>query len=686
MIRLLVSAAALLAINAQAALGHDGLPDVTGVRLSPDGNRVVMLRPVDGALQPLIGDLESSSVFRPIRVNPRRQLLTGCDWATNHRLVCSFIKYYRADGRKMAFPGGFPARGERLVRLLAVDADGGNPLELVPRATQPARIPIPRLIDAGLAPGERIVPDDRRFRPGLRAIPTHEWEHRVLSYLPHDPDHILVSVPRQVIAVYDVYRVNIHDNSMTEVVGPHWLVAAFWSADESGRVRIAVGTDFRRKSYGHPVVLARSANGGFDRVDASHLGTTWFPPRILGYSTDGASAYVEAHTDEGRTVLWQVEATTLEVERLIADAAPYDVSLTPVRGAECGIVGFNDEFAGPGYWVAEGFRGMAAGLNAALPGKVTSIPSMSADCSRIVAMARGGGLPPTAYVHDRSSGKTRRIGASSSGLDGRFAETRRMSYQSADGYRIKALLTLPHENGVGPLPLIVMPTPLGGNAAPPHEPWVELLAAEGYAVLRPAVRGTPGRGDAHWKAGFGMWSKRLQDDMAAGVFAVVDDGVAAPDRVCYVGRGRGGYLALVGAFGAASPARCAATFGFDEPERTVFDYGTARRDWMWRHWMDMPLRFWTDASPISGLPPSLSESTARSPLLGTDRTDIPLLIAHGSSGEPALDEYPTGSRQVRRALREAGELAYSSPRGSSEEAQFLKALEDFLGRHLRTRD
>ena len=73
MVRLLVSGTALLALAAEAtAPGTYGQPDVTKVRLSPDGSRVVMLRPVDGALQPFIGDLEKSSGLHPIRVNPRR--------------------------------------------------------------------------------------------------------------------------------------------------------------------------------------------------------------------------------------------------------------------------------------------------------------------------------------------------------------------------------------------------------------------------------------------------------------------------------------------------------------------------------------------------------------------------------------------------------------------------------------
>lgn len=675
---------ALLTVAAQAAIAtHPGQPDVSHVRVSPDGQRVVMLRPIDGALQPFVGDLRSSKGTVPVKLNPVRQLITGCDWASNDRLVCSFIKYYRRDGKAAKFPGGFPARGTRLVRLLAVDVDGGNLVELVPRAAQPARFPAAALINSGLAPGEVILREDRRFRPTSEVLPSHEWEHRILSFLPDDPDHILVSLPRQVLFVFDVYRLNIHDNTMTQTVGPHWLVTAFWSADESGRVRIAVGTDFRGESYGHPVILARDGDGEFKRVDASHLGTTWYPPRVLGYSGNGSSAYVEAHTDQGRVVAWQVNATTLAMERLIADGDPYDVSLTPIRGTECGIVGFHDANSGSAYWLNGAFRDAAATLEANLPGVIANIPSMSRDCSRLVVVTRGGGRTPTTYLHDRESGTTRRIGASWPNLDEHLAATRPWSYESSDGYSVDALLTVPRDAKPGPQPLIVMPV-TAVPRAPAYEPWVELLAAQGYVVLRPAVRGTVGRGDAHWKAGFGVWGRRIQDDLAAGVAALVQDGIAAPNRICYVGRGRGGYLALVGAFGTESQARCAATFAYDEPMHTLFDYSTARRDWMWHHWLDMPERFWTDASPISGRPLLASESSsARSPLLTAEHTGIPVLIARGGAGEPRLEEFRKGSKRFEKAVLEAGELAYSTRRhGGPQEADFLRALEDFLRRNL----
>lgn len=677
------SSVALLTVAAQAISTHPAQPDVSQVRVSPDGQRVVMLRPIDGARQPFVGDLRSSNGTVPIKLNPERQLMTACDWASNDRLVCSFIKYYRRDGKAAKFPGGFPARGTRRVRLLAVDVDGGNPLELVPRASQPARFPTAVLINSGLVPGEAIAREDRRFKPASKVQPSHEWEHRVLSFLPDDPDHILVSLPRQVLFVFDVYRLNIHDNTMTQIVGPHWLVTAFWSADESGLVRIAVGTDFRRESYGHPVILARDGDGEFRRVHAPHLGTTWYPPRILGYSANGSSAYIETHTDQGRVVAWQVNATTLAMERLIADGDPYDVSLTPIRGTECGIVGFQDAISGSAYWLDDAFRDAAATLEANLPGEIASIPSMSRDCSRLVVVTRGGDRTPTTYLHDRESGTTRRIGASWPKLDGHLAATRPWSYESSDGYSVDALLTLPRDAAPGPQPLIVMPVTSAPGPSE-YEPWVELFAAQGYAVFRPAVRGTVGRGDAHWKAGFSVWGRRIQDDLAAGVAALVEDGIAAPGRICYVGRGRAGYLALVGAFGTKSQARCAATFAYDEPMNTLFDYRTARHDWMWRHWLGMPTRFWTDASPISGRPLLASESTSvRSPLLAGEHPGIPVLIAHGGPGEPRIEEFRKGSRKFRAAVREAGELAHSARRhGGPQEAHFLNAVEGFLRRNL----
>ncbi len=457
---------------------------MSGVRVSPDGRRVLMLRPVDGALQPFVGDLRTGRGAAPVRIRPGRQLLLGCEWASSDRLVCSFAKFHwlprsRSEvpaGGYPTFPGEAPAPGRHL-RLLAVDHDGGNPLELVP---PPRQFP---LFTSMPTAGKPLV----TFRVDMNH-PTYEPNHWVISLLPDDPDHILVSLSREHIFAYSVYRLNIHDNAMT-LVTPYRHFLRFWSADERGVVRIGVGHSFDPATWWERRLLVRDGKGGFQEVEGSRLGTTWYPPRVLGYTADGGSAYVEAHDGErGRTVLWQVDADTLAIERLIAADPKRDAVATPIRGADCGIVGFSDDATGALYWLDADLGREVEALDARLPGSVRAVPSMTADCSKFVALAAGGDRGPAYYLHDRRSGETRRLGSERPQLDGRLVASRQLAYPARDGRTIDARLFLPRQPTPGPPPLVVVPHGAAVDPTSGYDPWAQFLASRGYAVLRFAAR------------------------------------------------------------------------------------------------------------------------------------------------------------------------------------------------------
>jgi dipeptidyl aminopeptidase/acylaminoacyl peptidase len=71
-----------------------------------------------------------------------------------------------------------------------------------------------------------------------------------------------------------------------------------------------------------------------------------------------------------------------------------------------------------------------------------------------------------------------------------------------------------------------------------------MLASRGYAVLQPQFRGSTGFGRAFEKAGYGQWGLAMQDDISAGAQWLVDQGIAAGDRLCIYGTHYGGYAAM----------------------------------------------------------------------------------------------------------------------------------------------
>ena len=259
-----------------------------------------------------------------------------------------------------------------------------------------------------------------------------------------------------------------------------------------------------------------------------------------------------------------------------------------------------------------------------------------------------------------------------------------MRYSTRDGQRIESALTLPRERDGRPVPLVVVPSGGQLGQAEGYDPWAEFLASRGYAVLRPALRGTPGYGVDHWREGLTNWGMKLQQDMGDGVAALAASGLVDPQRVCYAGRAEGGYMALAGSVGGDLLAQCAATFAFVDAEDAdrLWDQRDLLHYWRWTSWLGAPT-FWVedDALRIAERDlPSDSRSwrrAARSPLLDGGHPGIPLLIA-GSTARGETVEYRKRARSFGKAVDAAGKLERMWYRGSEREVAFLEALERFL--------
>src|SRR5262245_12933522 len=133
-----------------------------------------------------------------------------------------------------------------------------------------------------------------------------------------------------------------------------------------------------------------------------------------------------------------------------------------------------------------------------------------------------------------------------------------VKYRSFDGVEIEAALLRPSSSlspqtstqpsSLSPQPssrpLVVLvhggPT---GRWADSFESWGQLLAARGYAVLYPNVRGSTGYGHKFVEMNRADWGGGDFKDVMAGVDAMIARGIADPDRLGIGGWSYGGYMA-----------------------------------------------------------------------------------------------------------------------------------------------
>jgi dipeptidyl aminopeptidase/acylaminoacyl peptidase len=133
-----------------------------------------------------------------------------------------------------------------------------------------------------------------------------------------------------------------------------------------------------------------------------------------------------------------------------------------------------------------------------------------------------------------------------------------VKYKSADGVEIEAALLKPSAIGDQPSAMSPQPSALShrpwpfvvlvhggptGRWSDVFEPWGQLLAARGYAVLYPNVRGSVGYGHRFIGMNRADWGGGDFKDVMAGVDWAIARGIADPNRLGIGGWSYGGYMA-----------------------------------------------------------------------------------------------------------------------------------------------
>ena len=122
-----------------------------------------------------------------------------------------------------------------------------------------------------------------------------------------------------------------------------------------------------------------------------------------------------------------------------------------------------------------------------------------------------------------------------------------VQWKGADGDDVEGILELPFDHKPGkPLPMVVEIH--GGPTAATHyrfRLWIygrALMAAKGYALLSVNYHGSTGYGDKFMTDLIGRENEIEVEDILTGVDAMIERGIADPDRLAVMGWSNGGYL------------------------------------------------------------------------------------------------------------------------------------------------
>lgn len=321
-------------------------------------------------------------------------------------------------------------------------------------------------------------------------------------------------------------------------------------------------------------------------------------------------------------------------------------------------------------------------LSRAFKSGVVWLSSWSRDRNRFLAVVTSPSSPPVWYLYDRARKEISPIGEAYPELKGaQLGTSRWITYKARDGLEISAYVTMPPGAALGSkLPLVVVPH--NGPTARDTEGFnylVQFLATRGYVVLQPQYRGSAGFGDAFEDAGKGEWGGKMQTDLLDGVAALASAGDVDPGRVCIVGRGFGGYLALGGATMQAGNYRCAASFA------AISDLGS---------YLNEQFRtYGREGGSIEELreemgAASSSKLLASSPYRHAEKAvRTPILLMHGDQDTFVSIEQSERMAARLKALNLPHEFVVLENENhfltkSANRTRFLEALERFLAKNL----
>ncbi|GMU68589.1 MAG: hypothetical protein AMXMBFR37_09220 [Steroidobacteraceae bacterium] len=529
-------------------------------------------------------------------------------WATDRRLLASLVFDSALTGKDIRSQVSRDYISLPTRRVYALDADGGNFTVLF----SGSRGILNRAVDLG----------------------------RVIDL--SEVDRGRVTMAAWVHGRFDLFSVDIYTGKATAIADGG--SDTYWWEAENGQAVLRYDINDRRTTisvYGRAsagsdwTLLTRYARRD-GRPDWEYAGDAPGPGKIYVRSRVGG---------EDKASIYVYDIATKTFGERIATHPDYDLNrAVSVRGRFAGVsfVGDRLQYLLEDKALQRHIDGIGKYFADAADVVITGFDDARA---RLLLRVDGPVAPGDYYYYDVASRDLKFLYAAFPGLEPeRLAPTEVLRSPMRDGTSITSYLTKPR-SAAGSLPLVVMPH--GGperRDSLGFDPFVQALAAQGWAVLQPNFRGSSGYGKAFAEAGYRQWSLRMQDDVTDAVRDLVARKVADPARIAIAGISYGGYAALAGAVVTPDLYRAAVA-------RAGVSDLVAMQNWERRaDGADSEVyKYWVKAIGD----PKADEAALRaaSPRLRASEIRIPVLLIHGVDD----DNVPVRqSRMMRDALQKAG--------------------------------
>ena len=468
-----------------------GNPVKAGAQLSPDGQFVSWVAPVDGVMNVWVapaGKPQEGRALTQVKDRP----ITSYFWSGDSRQIL-FVK---------------DQAGDENFRLYGVDVAQGHQRDYTPFDKVRVRI--------------------LQARSSVR------------------PDEMLVGINQRDPRWHDVHVLNLKTGELKLVMKGDGLGGVI--ADDSLAIRLAVRPNREGGADVFKVADGKLAAEPFLSTTLEDSGT-----EPLGLSRDGKTMFWTDTRGRDKAALF-AEDMASGARKLLAEDARADlgdVLQHPVTGQ---IQAYAVEYLKTEWhFLDKALKADFDWLQSKLGEGELKVMSRTDRDDRWVVSVDAVSKVATTYVFDRKARQLTPLYVSRPDLkEAPLVPMHGVEIKARDGLVLPSYLSLPQGAGTADKPLKAVPMVLLVHGGPwgrdgyGYNGLHQWLANRGYAVLSVNFRASTGFGKQFLNAGNLQWGKAMHDDLLDAVEWAVRRGVTTPDKVAIMGGSYGGYAALAG--------------------------------------------------------------------------------------------------------------------------------------------
>lgn len=497
---------------------------------------------------------------------------------------------------------------------------------------------------------------------------------RILDDQLIDDKYLLVSSNKRDSTVFDVYRLNVRNGTLQMAARNPGNITN-WMLDADGKLRLATSSDGVNETILYRVNEAQP----FKKLITNNFKTT-FRPIAFAYNKPNI-IYAISDVNRDKSALVEVDCNTGKELKVLYGNDSLNITDAQYSRKKRGIsfVVF-ETWKKEKHYLDDSIKKLYTKLDQLLPKTETRIMERDKAETTFLVRTFTDRNPGSYYLYFSESGKLRKLSDFNSAIkEEEMCEMKHVSFQSRDGMRIHAYLTLPLNKKAEQLPVVVLPHdgPVGRNLWG-YNPEVQFLANRGYAVFQINYRGSTGYGKNFMAAGFKQWGCKIQGDINDGVKWLINKKIADPKRIGIYGTGFGGQIALTGLYSSPGTYACAIS---NSGVINLFTYLKSVPPYLKP---SLQMFYEIIGNPLT----DVEKMRQSSPLFQADRINAPVFITQNVK-DPNINSGETiqfvKNLQKRNINVTYLEVEGDTFRGKNEESRqkYYTALEQFLDANLK---